>query len=209
MKKISKKFVIKGLKYTIDLALVLLFIGVIAGVVTAIYLFKENPTNIGGNYNFNGATISSPLNNIMVSLQNSNLGKSLEFVQYKFDIFFFLCGFLNVIALILIALQLKYIFKSFSQEDYFCPSNSKRIKNIAIVIFIWVIADYLVRFIPDITTLNHFISSSIGINTFRYGIIIGIEGINLKILIVSIIIYMLSIVFSYGNNLKEESSLTI
>src|ERR1035437_2409030 len=119
MKKIGKKFVSKGLKYTIDLVLVLLFIGVIAGVVIAVELFKENPPNIGGNYDFNGATISSPLNNIMISLQNSNLGKSLEFVQYKFHMFFFLCGFINVIALVLVTLQLKYLFKSFSQEDYF------------------------------------------------------------------------------------------
>jgi hypothetical protein len=209
MKKNGKESIIKGLKYAIDLALVLLFIGIIGGFVTAIYLFNEKPPIIGGNYNFNGATISSPLNNIMVSLQNSNLGKSLEIVQFKFDIFFLLCGFINVIALILIGLQLRFIFKSFSLEDYFCQSNSKKIRNIAIVIFIWVIVDYLVRFIPDFTSLHNFISSSIGINTFRYGIVMGIEGINFKILIVSIIIYMLSIVFSYGNNLKEESSLTI
>lgn len=209
MKKISKKFIIKGLKYTIDLALVLLFIGVIAGVVTTVFLFKENPTNIGGNYNFNGATISSPINNVMVSLQNSNLGKSLEFVQHKFDIFFLQCGFINVIALILVTLQLKYIFKSFSQEDYFYASNSMRIKKIAIIIFIWVIADYAIRFIPESTILHNFISSSIGLNSFRNGVINGIFELNLKMLIVSIIIYMLSIVFNYGNNLKEEFSLTI
>lgn len=209
MKKISKKFVIKGLKYAIDLALVLLLIGVIVGVVTVIDLFKENPPNVGGTYDFNGATMSSPINNIMISLQNSNLGKNLEFVQHKFQMLFFLCGFINVIALILVTLQLKYIFKSFSQEDYFYTSNSIRIKKIATIIFIWVIADYAIRFIPEITILHNFISSSIGLNSFRHGVINGIFEINLKMLIVSIIIYLLSIVFSYGNNLKEETSLTI
>lgn len=209
MKKISKKFIIKGLKYTIDLVLVLLFLGVIAGVFTAVYLFKENPQSVGGTYLFNGATMSSSINNVMISLQNSNSGVSLESVQYKFHMFTFICGIINFIAFLLVTLQLKQIFNSFSREDYFFPSNSTRIKNIAIVIFIWVIADYLIRFIPEITMPHNIISSSIGLNSLRNGIIGAVFAINLKMLIVSVIIYMLSVVFSYGNTLKEETSLTI
>ena len=209
MKKISKKFIIKGLKYVIDLVLVLLFIGLIVGVFTTIDLFKENPQSTGGNYEFNGATMSSGLNNIMISLQNSNLGESLESVQHKFHMFFFLCGLINFIALLIVTIQLKQIFSSFSKEDYFLQSNSVRIKNIALVVFVWVIADYAIRFIPELTILHNFISSSIGLNSFRHGIVGAIFGINLKMLIVSIIIYMLSIVFSYGAILKEETSLSI
>jgi hypothetical protein len=209
MKKFSEKFIIKGLKYTIDLVLVLLFLGVIAGVFTAIDLFKENPKNIDGNYQFNGATMSFPLNNVMISLQNSNLGESLESVQHKFHMFFFLCGFINFIAFLIVTIQLKQIFSSFSREDYFFRSNSIRIKNIAITIFIWVIVDFAIRFIPEITMLHNFISSSIGLNSFRQGIVSGLFGINFKMMIVSFIIYMLSFAFSYGNTLHEETSLTI
>jgi|ERR1035437_306224 hypothetical protein len=209
MKKISKKFIIKGLKYTIDLVLVLLIIGIIAGVFTAIDLFKENPQSVGGTYLFNGATMSSSINNVMISLQNGKSGVSLEFVKHKFHVFIFFCGIINYIAVLLITLQLRQIFNSFSREDYFFPSNSIRIRNIAIVIFIWVIADHIIRFIPDITIPHNIISSSIGLNSMRDGIIGAVLGINLKMLIVSFIIYVLSIVFSYGNTLKEETSLTI
>jgi hypothetical protein len=207
MKKISKKFIIKGLKYTIDLVLVLLFIGVIAGVFTAIDLFKENPQSAGGTYLFNGATMSSSINNVMISLQNSNSGVSLESVKHKFNMFIFFCGIINFIAFLLVTLQLRQIFNSFSREDYFITSNSIRIRNIAIVIFIWVVADYLIRFIPELTMPHNIISSSIGLN--RNGIIGSVFGINLKMIIVAVIIYVISVVFSYGNTLKEETSLTI
>jgi hypothetical protein len=209
MKKIRKEIIIKGLKYTIDLVLVLLFICIIAGVFTAIDLFKENPQSVGGTYLFNGATMSSSINSVMISLQNSKSGVSLESVQHKFHIFIFVCGVSNFIAFLMVTLQLKQIFNSFRREDYFFPSNSKRIRNIAIVIFIWVIADHIIRFIPDITMPHNIISSSIGLNSMRDGIIGAVLGINLKMLIVSFIIYVLSIVFSYGNTLKEETSLTI
>jgi hypothetical protein len=208
MKKIGKEIIIKGLKYTIDLILVLLFIGIIAGVFTAIDLIKENPQSANGTYLFNGATISSSVNNVMISLQNSKSGMSLESVQHKFHMFIFVCGVINYIAFLLVTLQLRQIFNSFSREDYFFPSNSIRIRNIAIVIFIWVIADHITRFIPGIT-MSYIISSSIGLNSFHDGIIGVVLGINLKMLIVSFIIYALSIVFSYGNTLKEETSLTI
>ena len=209
MKKISKKIIVKGLKYTIDLVLVLLFIGIIAGVFTAIDLFKENPQSVGGTYLFNGATMSSPINNVMVSLQNSNSGVSLESVQHKFHMFIFFCGISNFIAFLLVTLQLKQIINSFSMEDYFFPSNSIRIRNIALVIFIWVIVDFIIRFTPEIMMPHNIISSSIGLNSLRDGIIGAAFGINLKMIIVSAIIYLLSVVFSYGNTLKEETSLTI
>jgi hypothetical protein len=207
MKKIRKEIIIKGLKYTIDLVLVLLFIGIIAGVFTAIDLFKENPQSVGGTYLFNGATMSSSINNVMISFQNSNSGLSLESVKHKFNMFILFCGIINFIAFLLVTLQLRQIFNSFSREDYFFSSNSVRIRNIAIVIFIWVIADYFTRFIPEITIPHNVISSSIGLN--RNGISGSILGINLKLIIISVIIYVISVVFSYGNTLKEETSLTI
>jgi hypothetical protein len=155
------------------------------------------------------ASMSSPPNNIMISFSNPELGKYLPSIKKILYVFFNYCGLLNVIALILITLQLKYIFKSFTSEDYFNPSNSFRIKKIAIVIFIWVLVDYAIRFYP-LTVIPHYtVHSSIGLNTFRYGVLIGLEGLNIKMLLVSLIIYVLSIVFSYGHNLKEESSLTI
>jgi hypothetical protein len=209
MKKISKESIIKVLRYAIDFALVLQFIGLIFGVVTLIGLLTKGQSGIVTNNDSHFATMSSGIGNVMIALQNPNLGEHIEFISYRFNMFILLYGFLLVIALILITFQLRFIFKSFSQDGYFDQSNPGRIKRIAIIIFIWVIADYGLRFIPQIIIPDYFISSSVGLNSFRHGGHFGLFGFDLKMLIVSLIIYMLSIVYKFGNNLKEEVSLTI
>jgi hypothetical protein len=208
MKKIRKESLLKGLRYTIDLALILEFIGLVYVIFQIVTLSTKNPVNDVIN-EATVASISSPPNNIMISFSNPELGKYLPSIEKNLYKFFNYCGFVNVIVLILITLQLKYIFKSFTAEDYFNPSNSIRIKKIAIVIFIWVLVDYAIRFYP-LTVLPHYtVHCTLGLNTFSAGVLIGLEGLNIKMLLVSLIIYMLSIVFSYGHNLKEESTFTI
>jgi hypothetical protein len=208
MKKIRKESLLKGLRYTIDLALILEFIGLVYVIFQIVTLSTKNPVNDVINET-TVASISSPPNNIMISFSNPELGKYLPSIEKTLYKFFNYCGLVNVIVLILITLQLKYIFKSFTTEDYFNPSNSIRIKKIAIVIFIWVLVDYAIRFYP-LTVLPHYtVHCTLGLNTFSAGVLIGLEGLNIKMLLVSLIIYMLSIVFSYGHNLKEESTFTI
>jgi hypothetical protein len=209
MKKIGKESIIKVLRYAIDFALVLQFIGLIFGVVTIIVLLTKGPSGIVTNNDSHFATMSSGIGNVMIALQNPNLGEHIEFIGYRFHMFILLYGFMLVIALMLITFQLRFIFKSFSHEGYFDQSNPRRINRIAIIIFIWVIADYALRFIPQIIIPDYFISSSVGLNSFSHGGHFGLFGFDLKMLTVSIIIYMLAIVYKLGNNLKEESSLTI
>lgn len=208
MKEIRKESLFKGLRYTIDLALILEFIGLAYVIIQIITLSMQSPANDVINET-TVASMSSPPNNVMISFSNPELGKYIPLIKKNLYVFFNYCGLVNVIALILITLQLKYIFKSFGAEDYFNPLNSFRIKKIALVIFIWVLVDYAIRFYP-LTVIPHYtVHSSIGLNTFKSGVLIGLEGFNMKMLLVSLIIYVLSIVFSYGHNLKEESSLTI
>lgn len=209
MKKIGKESIIKALRYAIDFALVLQFIGLIFGVVTLIGLLTKGQSGIVSNNDSHFATMSSGIGNVMIALQNPNLGEHIEFISSRFHMFVLLYGFILVIALTLITFQLRFIFKSFSHEGYFNQSNPIRIKKIAIIIFIWVIVDYALRFIPQIIIPDYFISSSVGLNSFSHGGRFGLLGFDVKMLIVSIIIYMLSIVYKFGNNLKEESSLTI
>lgn len=206
MKPISKESLIKGLKILIDLSLIILFIGVVIFISGLIFIL---PLDISGNDGPTVATMSSPLYNVLITFSNTNLAANIQSIQNKFFLFCNLCGLVNVIALILITLQLKFIFKSFSLEDYFNTSNSLRIKKIAIIILIWAIADYAVRFLPELTISGYFIQSSMGVNSFKHGIIQGLLGFNLKMLMTSIIVYFLSVVFKYGNELKEENSLTI
>lgn len=204
MKTIRKESIIKGLKITLDIALIIQYFGVI---ILLLELLLKSPSI--GNSDSTTASMSSPLYNVLITFSNPNLAANIQSIQNKFFLFCNLCGLVNIFALILITLQLRYILKSFVLEDYFNSSNSKRIKKIAMVIFIWVIADYAIRFMPNMVIPGYFIQSSIGINSFHHGLIQGILGLNLKMLIVSVIIYILSIVFKYGSNLKEESSLTI
>lgn len=209
MKNIPENSTIKGLKYIIDLTLILQFIGVIAAIVSLTFLLMKSPTDVATKKDSSTMTMSSPVNGIMMAFSNPNLAENLPSIKNRFNICCNLCGLINIIALILITLQLRDIFKTFSQTDYFNQSNAIRIRKIAAILFIWVIADYSIRFIPGIIIPHYFVSSSIGVNSFRHGVLNGIFGFNLKILIVSIIIYVLSYVFNYGNKLEEESTLTI
>jgi hypothetical protein len=209
MKKISKESLIKVFRYSIDFALALQFIGLIFGVVTIIEILIKGQSGIVSNTESHFATMSSDIGNVMIALQNPNLGDHIEFISYRFHMFILLYGFLLVIALILITFQMRLIFKSFNHQGYFDQSNPRRIKKIAIIILIWVISDYVLRFIPQIIIPDYFISSSVGLNSFSHGGHFGLFGFDLKLLTVSIIIYMLSIVYKFGNNLKEETSLTI
>ena len=146
---------------------------------------------------------------MMIALSNPDLGKYIQTIDRKIEIFWDLSRLVNVILLTLITLQFRYIFRSFSPEDYFNQSNPERIKRIAIIIFIWALADSALRYIPGIIIPDYLIYSSIGLNSLHHGYSYGIFGINIKMLTVALILYMLSIVFKYGNNLEEETSLTI
>jgi hypothetical protein len=209
MKKISKDFVIKSIRYAIDFILILQFVVIIGTVFSIVRQSVKNQSEIVSNTGTDHATISSPFNNIMIALSNPELGKYLNTILRKMDIFWDLCRLVNVILFTLITLQFRYIFRSLSPEDYFNRSNPERIKRIAIFIFIWALADSALRYIPGIIIPDYLIYSSMGLNSLHHGYSYGIIGINTKMLTVALIIYMLSIVFKYGNNLKEESSLTI
>jgi hypothetical protein len=209
MKKIGKEFIIKGIRYAIDFILILQFIVIVGTVFSIVRQSVINRSEIVANKETDHATISSPFNNIMIALSNPDLGKYLNTIVGKMDIFWNLCRLVNIILLTLITVQFRYIFRSFNPEDYFNQSNPERIKRIAVIIFIWALADSALRYIPGTIIPDYLIYSSIGLNSFPHGNSYGILGINTKMLTVSLIIYMLSIVFKYGNSLKEESSLTI
>jgi len=209
MKKIGKKFIIKGIRYAIDFILILQFVVIIGTVFLIVRLSVKDQSEIVPYKEIDHATISSPFNDMMIALSNPDLGKYIQTIDRKIEIFWDLSRLVNVILLTLITLQFRYIFRSFSPEDYFNQSNPERIKRIAIIIFIWALADSALRYIPGIIIPDYLIYSSIGLNSLHHGYSYGIFGINIKMLTVALIIYMLSIVFKYGNNLEEETSLTI
>ena len=74
MKKIRKESLLKGLRYTIDLVLILLFIGLAFVIFQIFTLSIHRPANDVINET-NVASMSSPPNNIMISFSNPELGK--------------------------------------------------------------------------------------------------------------------------------------
>ena len=74
MKTISKESVSKGLRYTLDLALILQFIGLIYVIINIITLSLKNPAD-DVIYDTTIASMSSPPNNIMISFSNPELGE--------------------------------------------------------------------------------------------------------------------------------------
>lgn len=205
MQTTKNKSMIKVLKRAIDIALILQLIWVICEIVTSfplinflsdISLYDNLETTLFGH-------------NVIIFLSNPDLPKYIYSIRKNFMIFNEVSYCIDMFAFILITFQLKYLFKYFIQDDYFNPINSKWIKNIALIIFLWVIFDFIIRFVPNIFIPNYFICQSIGMNSFRNGFSFGTLEFNYKLLFVSIIIYVISFVFKHGSKLQEESSLTI
>jgi Protein of unknown function (DUF2975) len=120
--------------------------------------------------------------------------------------------FIFGLVAILITIQLRKLISSFQKEVIFEVKNVKRIKTISVFLFIYVIADfigtlfkqYLFIHFEDFPGRIENVPIS-DIYTFR-GII---STINFKLLFVSVVIYILACVFKAGNDLKEETTLTI
>lgn len=209
MKTFKRKSIIKSLNYVLDATLIIQGIVVVFGIITLIGLIFKNQSSITDYGDSKFATMSSGIGNVMIAIQNPDLSQHMDYISQRFQLFILIYGFMMLFAIILITLQIRSIFISFRLDKYFDPLIPLRIKKIALIIFAWVIVDYALRYIPQIIIPDYFISSSMGLNSFNHGSSYGIFGFDLKMLIVSIIIYILSIVYKIGNNLKEETSLTI
>jgi hypothetical protein len=115
-----------------------------------------------------------------------------------------------VTLLILILIQLKKLLIAINNKTFFNLKNILIIRYLSVLVAIWVICNFLIyQLIPFFIPLelisegNNFIP----INISLVGNLLG--AIDYKMLFVAIILYVISISFKEGYQLKEQSDLTI
>jgi|GEM_PF-1691726 len=131
-------------------------------------------------------------------------------IKYMFfnDISIFIFG----LVAILITLQLRKLITAFKKEIIFELKNVKRIKTISALLLLYVLSEfifalfkqYLGIHIGDFTGTIEKVPIT-DIYTFRS----IASAINFQLLFLSIVIYIISCVFRVGNDLNEETTLTI
>jgi hypothetical protein len=127
----------------------------------------------------------------------------------KIMLFAFLSQFIFGIISFLITLQLRKLINAFKKEAFFELKNVKRIQNISLLLFLYVISDIaLSQFNPNQRSIE-IISRIAGNMPFIDYFLSFVSAINFKILFLSAVIYVISRVFKNGYELKEQTTLTI
>jgi hypothetical protein len=124
------------------------------------------------------------------------------------DISIFIFGLVAV----LITLQLRKLLSAFKKEIIFEIKNVKRIKIISVLLLLFVLSEfifalykqYLGIHIGDFPRMIEKVSIS---NIYNFKSIVS--AIDFKLLFLSIVIYIISCVFRVGNDLNEQTTLTI
>jgi hypothetical protein len=124
-------------------------------------------------------------------------------------LFVLLSQFIFGIISFLITLQLRKLINAFKKEAFFELTNVKRIQNISLLLFLYVISDLVLsQFNPNQHSIE-IISRVIGNIPFITTFLGFAFAINFKILFLSAVIFVISRVFKNGYELKEQTTLTI
>jgi hypothetical protein len=120
--------------------------------------------------------------------------------------------FIFGLVAILITLQLRKLITAFKKEIIFGVKNVKRIKVISVLLFFYVIADFIVTLFKQYLVI-HFADFPGRLEKVPISDIYTFRGIlsiiDFKLLFVSVVIYIIACVFQAGNDLEEETTLTI
>lgn len=110
---------------------------------------------------------------------------------------------------LLITLQLRKLINAFKKEAFFELKNAKRIQNISLLLFLFVIFDLVLsQFNPNQHSIE-IIARITGYMPIINAFLSFVFTINFKILFLSAIIYVISHIFRNGYELKEQTTLTI
>ena len=119
-------------------------------------------------------------------------------------LFMYISIILFLIIAFFVTLQLRKLLSSFNKETFFEPVNVRRIQNISILLFSYVIISYLLTvFDPSATFKQHMPNELI--NAFA----IFTKGLDIKTLFLATVIYIISHVFKKGCELQDQTNLTI
>ncbi len=131
-------------------------------------------------------------------------------IKYLFfnDISIFIFG----LVAILITLQLRKLITAFKKEIIFELKNVKRIKIISVLLLLYVLSEFIFALFKQYLGI-HFgdfpgTTEKVSI-TDIYTLRSIFSAINFKLLFLSMVIYIISCVFRVGNDLNEQTTLTI
>lgn len=115
-----------------------------------------------------------------------------------------------LILMLLILFQLKKLIIAILGKTFFEKSNILIIRNLSILVGMWVLSHFVMYQIIPLFIPVDLIIESINFITMNESLMHNIlTAIDFKMLFVSIILYVISISFEEGYQLKEQTDLTI
>lgn len=119
-------------------------------------------------------------------------------------LFMYISIILFLIIAFFVTLQLRKLLDSFNKETFFEPVNVRRIQNISVLLFLYVIISYLLTIIGSVAVSKQDIPNKL-LNAF----VILTKGLDIKTLFLAAVIYIISHVFKKGCELQDQTNLTI
>lgn len=209
MKNTNNQF-FKVIRIFLNLATIFFAIGLIWTVISffsvdnqfAEFLTRKSPCS---------QLMTLSADNSMIVLNNPKLEECSYSNQIivKFLKFARMTILVKLLFALFITIQLGLILKSFPFNVFKSNDNSQRIKFIALSILVFVILDFAIRFYPRAVIPEYLIYGSFGVNSLKSGFVSSLKGLNFSLLFVSGVTYLISLLFKRGNQLQQESDLTI
>ena len=201
---------LKTVKILINIVLVILITLIIAGTVSLITGNSKNSI-FSFRINNNGDLVTMYTNNLTLVLRNDKLEDAEYYNTIKTSFFKYvrLSTLNRYFFFFLISMQLSLLFKSLPYNIFQNIKNTERIKRISLIVLLWVIADFAVRFYPRAVIPDDLIYSAYDLNRLDAGFMPNFISINFNMVFIAVIIYFLSIVFEKGNELQKQANLTV
>jgi hypothetical protein len=118
--------------------------------------------------------------------------------------------FVFLTLMVLILIQLKKLIMAIRGKTFFKLPNILIIRNLAIIVGIWVLSNFtMYQLIPFFFPVD-LITESINLVTINESLLGNIlVASDFKMLFVAVILYVISVLFKEGYQLKEQTDLTI
>lgn len=140
----------------------------------------------------------------------------LQKLQRNKGIYVALRGIVALAIIVAVLLQLKTLVSSFSEDSLFNSGNIRCVRRISYLLVTWLLTDLIFYiciplFIPlsAVGEAYNFVPLRNDSWNITFGIISFLGSINYGVLLSAFAFYVISIVFSEGNMLKEQADLTI
>jgi DUF2975 family protein len=159
----------------------------------------------GFNIHFSKITFSDPLiyngSDYNFSLTNGEGRLHIDDLDQKFVYLRMLAALVDSIIYLIIIYFLRKIFKNLTENKYFIPANGKYIKKIAYAIILLSLVPEIIHYFTDKWIINSIELTNVAIkNEFNF---------DLQTIILGVLVFVISIIFLRGIELREDQKFTI